>query len=433
MTEVWTIKRLLRWTTDYFRQKGIDSPRLDAEVLLGHVLKKERIYLYVHFDEPLEPVELAAFREAVKRRAAREPVAYIIGQKEFMGLPFHVTHATLVPRPDTEILVQAAVDALRARPAHEGSAEGPDGARASERAFGAAAMAVGGSAGKESAAGAPPEEALADGSPEEKRPAVPAASASPEDALMAEAMGESHGLSGTAEETAPGGILTTGAAKEAHDMPGTAEEASLEGSLTTEEGEGDFAAASPGGSAAHHPQAAPPRFADIGTGTGAIALSVLHFVPEAAADAVDISDDALSVARQNAEALGLTTRVRFFSGDLLAPLRDAGQRGYDAILSNPPYIPDADLAELAPEVRLEEPRLALAGGADGLDFYRRLAQEAPPLLRDGGFLAVEVGIGEAADVASLFQAAGLSGIEVRKDLGGIDRVVMAWKRRKEEA
>ena len=409
MTEVWTIKRLLSWTTDYFRQKGIDSPRLDAEVLLGHVLKKERIYLYVHFDEPLEPAELATFREAVKRRAAREPVAYIIGQKEFMGLPFKVTHATLVPRPDTEILVQAAVDALRARAAHEGSAEEPDGVRASEGASGAAAMAVGGSAGKESAAGAPPEEALADGSPEEKRPAVPAASASPEDALMAEAMGESHGLSGTAEE------------------------ASLEGSLTTEEGEGDFAAASPGGSAAHHPQAAPPRFADIGTGTGAIALSVLHFVPEAAADAVDISEDALSVARENAEALGLSARVHFFSGDLLAPLRAAGQQGYDAILSNPPYIPEADIEALAPEVRLEEPRLALAGGADGLDFYRRLAQEAPPLLREGGFLAVEVGIGEAAAVASLFQAAGLKGIEIKKDLGGIDRVVMAWKRRKEEA
>jgi release factor glutamine methyltransferase len=345
MTEVWTIQRVLSWTTDYFRGKGVDTPRLDAEVLLGHVLKKERIYLYVHFDEPIEPAELAAFREAVKRRAAREPVAYIIGQKEFMGLPFKVTHATLVPRPDTEILVQAAVDALRGKPAGE----------------------------------APSDAAAAGQEPD-----------------------------GAAGET-PAGM-----------------DAAQPAGSRTEETPAGMDEAQPAGAAA-------PRFADIGTGTGAIALSVLHFVPEAEADAVDISDDALSVARQNAEALGLSARVSFFSGDLLAPLRDAGQRGYDAILSNPPYIPDADLAELAPEVRLEEPRLALAGGADGLDFYRRLAQEAPPLLRDGGFLAVEVGIGEAADVASLFQAAGLSGIEVRKDLGGIDRVVMAWKRRKEEA
>ena len=379
MTEVWTIQRVLSWTTDYFRQKGIDSPRLDAEVLLGHVLKKERIYLYVHFDEPIEPAELAAFREAVKRRAAREPVAYIIGQKEFMGLPFHVTHATLVPRPDTEILVQAAVDALRGKPA----GEAPSDAAGEQEPAGAAGEASPDAAGEQEPAGAAGETSSDAAAGQE--PDGAAGETSPD------AAGEQEPAGSRAEET-PAGMDE----------------------------------AQPAGAAA-------PRFADIGTGTGAIALSVLHFVPEAEADAVDISDDALSVARQNAEALGLSARVRFFSGDLLAPLRDAGQRGYDAILSNPPYIPDTDLAELAPEVRLEEPRLALAGGADGLDFYRRLAQEAPPLLRDGGFLAVEVGIGEAADVASLFQAAGLSGIEVRKDLGGIDRVVMAWKRRKEEA
>ena len=284
MQELWTIGRILKWTEQYFKGKGIESPRLDAEVLLSHILGRERIYLYVHFDEPLEPAELARYREAIKQRVQRVPVAYIIGEKEFMGLTFKVTADTLVPRPDTEILVQAAVERLRAR-------------------------------------------------------------------------GET------------------------------------------------------------------PRFADIGTGSGAICLSILHFLPKAQADTVDISPAARAVAEENAAALEVADRVTFHTGDLLAPL--AGQC-YDAILSNPPYIPDGDIAALAPEVRLKEPRTALAGGKDGLDFYRRLTADAPALLKDGGFLAVEVGIHQAAPVAALAVPA-FSRTEILKDYAGIERVVIAWK------
>lgn len=284
MQELWTIGRILKWTEQYFKEKGIESPRLDAEVLLSHILGRERIYLYVHFDEPLEPAELARYREAIKQRVQRVPVAYIIGEKEFMGLTFKVTADTLVPRPDTEILVQAAIERLRAR-------------------------------------------------------------------------GET------------------------------------------------------------------PRFADIGTGSGAICLSVLHFLPKAQADTVDISPAARAVAEENAAALGASDRVTFHTGDLLAPL--AGQC-YDAILSNPPYIPDGDIAALAPEVRLKEPRTALAGGKDGLDFYRRLTADAPAHLKDGGFLAVEVGIHQAAPVAALAVLA-FSRTEILKDYAGIERVVIAWK------
>lgn len=284
MQELWTIGRILKWTEQYFKGKGIESPRLDAEVLLSHILGRERIYLYVHFDEPLEPAELARYREAIKQRVQRVPVAYIIGEKEFMGLTFKVTADTLVPRPDTEILVQAAVERLRAR--------------------------------------------------------------------------------------------------------------------------GDA-----------------PRFADIGTGSGAICLSILHFLPKAQADTVDISPAARAVAEENAAALGASDRVTFHTGDLLAPL--AGQC-YDAILSNPPYIPDGDIAALAPEVRLKEPRTALAGGKDGLDFYRRLTADAPAHLKDGGFLAVEVGIHQAAPVAALAVPA-FSRTEILKDYAGIERVVIAWK------
>lgn len=280
--KIWTIGSLLKWTEQYFREKGVESPRLDAEVLLSHVLDKERIYLYVHFDEPLMAAELAEYKEMIKRRIAREPVAYIIGKKEFMGLNFKVTPKVLVPRPDTEILVGAVLDYL-------------------------------------------PETAV--------------------------------------------------------------------------------------------------RVADIGTGSGAVALSILINNDRLNVEAVDISAEALAVAEENAESLGIAERVTFLEGDLLSPL--SGE--YDAIVSNPPYIPKADMLTLAPEVRKYEPELALYGGEDGLDFYRRLADGAGVFLCDGGFLSVEVGIGEAAEVAALFEAAGLVRPEIIKDYAGIERVVIAWK------
>ena len=119
--EVWTIGRILKWTEGYFKKAGLDSPRLDAEVLLSHVLKKERIFLYVHFDQPMEAAELAAYKDCIKRRVQHQPVAYITGHKEFMGLDFRVTPATLIPRPDTEILVEAVLQRLKAGTEAEGS------------------------------------------------------------------------------------------------------------------------------------------------------------------------------------------------------------------------------------------------------------------------------------------------------------------------
>lgn len=287
--KIWTIGRILKWTEQYFKDKGIESPRLDAEVLLAHVLEKQRIYLYVHFDEPLQPGELAAYREMIKKRVLRVPVAQILGEKEFMGLTFKVTADTLVPRPATEILVQAAVDRLRAM------------------------------AGEE-----------------------------------------------------------------------------------------------------------PLRFADIGTGSGAICLSVLHYLSDTVADTVDISPAARAVAEENAASLGLADRVTFHTGDLLQPLSGIS---FAAILSNPPYIPEADIAKLAPEVRLKEPHTALSGGQDGLDFYRRLAKEAPAMLVPGGFTAFEVGIHQAGDVADLLKANPLiDRTEILPDYAGIDRVVVGWRK-----
>lgn len=114
MTEQWTIEKLIAWTKQYFSARGIDTPRLDAEVLLSRILGKDRTYLYVHYDQPLEAQELAKYREAVRRRAQRQPVAYITGHKEFMGLDFIVNPAVLIPRPDTEILAEAVLERLTA-------------------------------------------------------------------------------------------------------------------------------------------------------------------------------------------------------------------------------------------------------------------------------------------------------------------------------
>ena len=284
--EVWTIGAILKWTGQYFAEKGVENPRLDAEVLLSNILKKERIYLYVEFDKPLLPQELTSFREAIKKRVAKQPVAYILGYKEFMGLEFKVTPAVLIPRPDTEILVEQALKLL----------------------------------------------------------------------------------------------------------------SNYEN----------------------------PRFVDIGTGSGAIAVSIAKLSPTAVTGvAVDISPEALAVAKENAEKLAVSEKLEFVLGNLCEPLKGAK---FTALLSNPPYIPNADIASLAPEVK-NEPYLALAGGAEGLDCYIELIQKGRHLLVDGGFMMFEVGINQAQSVAEIArQYDDLEIWEIIKDYGGIDRVVVIGKR-----
>lgn len=281
--QIWTVGSILKWTEQYFREHGVESPRLDAEVLLSFVLKKERIYLYVHFDEPLVKEELAKYREMVKKRVARMPVAYIIGKRDFMGYEFKVSPAVLVPRPETEILVQTVLENL----------------------------------------------------PEGKN-----------------------------------------------------------------------------------------LVADIGTGSGAIAIALALENADLSVRAVDISSEALAVAQENSRTLAVSERVEFILGDLLAPLQ--GNR-YRALISNPPYIPQADMEILPPEVKEYEPERALFGGIDGLDIYRRLTAGSGELLEPGGFLAVEVGINEAVPVAELAKNAGFCRTQIIKDYAGIDRVVVAWK------
>ena len=168
------------------------------------------------------------------------------------------------------------------------------------------------------------------------------------------------------------------------------------------------------------------RIADIGTGSGCVAIAVAAHTPGSVEIwATDISPDALAIARANARRNGAGERIRFAAGDLLAPLPDG--LPFDALLSNPPYIAPAEIATLAPEVRDWEPRLALGENPDSLHFYRRLAREATPRLAPGGWLAVEVGAGQSGAVQDLFAAAGLREIVVTRDYGGVERVVQGLR------
>jgi release factor glutamine methyltransferase len=166
---------------------------------------------------------------------------------------------------------------------------------------------------------------------------------------------------------------------------------------------------------------APLAVLDVGTGSGAIALALAREWPEARVTATDASDAALAVARSNAEALGLEGRVRFASGDLFAPV--AGER-FDVIVSNPPYVPEADAAGLAPELR-HEPRLALFVPGDGAALLRRIAREAPARLAPGGLLALELAPAQAADVTQCLRESGFDGLAEHRDLAGRVRAVSA--------
>jgi len=283
----------LRLAKDFLEAKGVESPRLDAEVLLAHVLGTSRLELYTSYDRPLAGTEVDAYREALRRRAAREPVGYITGSREFWSLDLIVDRRVLIPRPETELLVEF---------------------------------------GKE---------------------------------VLGEARGNGAGHA---------------------------------------------------------------TVADIGTGSGAVAVALAVECAELRVVATDRSAASLEVAPINAERHRVADRIEFVEGDLLEPL---SQRPvFDLIVSNPPYVRDDEYEALAPEVRLWEPAPALVGGPDGMEPTRRLIAEAPSYLCAEGWLAVEVGT-QADLVCKAFAEHGWRDVTVRKDLAGHDRVVAA--RRPNEA
>jgi len=282
--EAWTVGRLLTWTTDWLGAKGSESPRLDAEVLLAHVRGCPRIALYTAFDTPVADAERARFRELVKRRGEGEPVAYLVGSREFFSLPFTVTKDVLIPRPETEGLVVRTLDLCK-------SAEAP-------------------------------------------------------------------------------------------------------------------------------------RIVDVGTGSGAIAVTLAKQLPKARLVATDISPAALAVARANAERHGVAERIELVECDLLADPRAAGP--WDVIVSNPPYVREDEYPALPRDVRDHEPKTALVSGPTGVEIVERLAREAAERLVPGGWLVVEIGpVVAAAAAAALAAVPGLEPGPTLKDMAGLARIVQA--------
>ena len=176
------------------------------------------------------------------------------------------------------------------------------------------------------------------------------------------------------------------------------------------------------------PKKIPQKILDLGTGSGCILLSVLGDCPKACGMAVDKSEAALAVARHNAEALGMSNRVTFMNASWLdADFEEHVGVGFDIIVSNPPYIPTSDILTLEPEVRQYDPILALDGGKDGFEHYQKIAELAPHLLKQGGYILLEAGQGQAQRIAEIFEHEGLHLSEIRPDLSGIERCVILKK------
>jgi len=259
--------------------------RSDAILLLRHVLGIPHAEMYAYRERPLTALQTEAFNAQIQQRLLGVPVQYITGEQEFFGLPFHVTPDVLIPRPETEHLVEAAIARLKDRP-------------------------------------------------------------------------------------------------DAH-------------------------------------------IADVGTGSGAIAVALAHSLPTAEVVALDISPAALTVARQNAHVNQVENRIRFLESDLLSAV---AEEQFDAIMSNPPYVAESERKSLPAEVREYEPAQALFAGRTGLEVYRRLIPDALPLLVSGGWLMMEIGQGQREALRSLLNEADWDGVEFIADLQGIPRVVVARKR-----
>ena len=307
-----------RRVVERLARAGVESALLDAACLMEAASGIPR---WRFISEPERPVPHGAsdlLESMLSRREAREPVAYILGVKEFWSLSLSICPEILIPRPETETLVEAVLEKISFE------------FRVPSSEFEVASIRL--TAGSVNA------------KPETRNPEL--------------------------------------------------------------------------------------RILDLGTGCGAIALALAMEIPRASIHALDHSAVALRIARRNAGALGLTGRVHCLQGDLFEPLRMIqGWRGFDLIVSNPPYIPSGALAALPPEIAAYEPREALDGGSDGLDYHRRIIEVAPGYLSEEGWLALEVGDGQASAVVGLFRRAEAFGrAEVKRDLAGRDRVVLAPRR-----
>jgi release factor glutamine methyltransferase len=287
--ESWTVLKLLQWTTDYFQRNNVPEPRTSAEVLLAHVLAEDRLFLYLNYDRPMEGSELAAYRACIKRRLEGEPNQYITGLQEFWSLPFRVSPDVLIPRPETEVLVEAVLEFL-------------------------------------------------------------------------------------------------------------------------DKADSDL------------------DILDLGTGSGAIAIALARELPAARIVATDLSMAALDLAQENARSHQVDERIFLVRADMFAALPGDSQK-FKAVVTNPPYVSDAEMLELPREIRDFEPHHALEGGPDGLAAIRHIIAVAPTVLSQAGALCMEMGAGQAESVSGLvLESQEYRNFHIRKDYSGLDRVLVAIKK-----
>ena len=283
---------VLNQTMQCLKEHSVDNPRLDAELLLGKSMGLSREDLYIHLHSRVKKAEREALGDLIRRRISGEPLQYISGHQEFWSVDFKVDPHVLIPRPETELLVEETLSILSARP------------------------------------------------------------------------------------------FTTA-----------------------------------------------PLVLELGTGSGAIAISLAREVKDIFVVATDISTEALLLARENALRADVLRKIAFLNGDLFGPIRNLGDKGpFDVILSNPPYIARPEIGRLPREVK-SEPVIALDGGEDGLSFYRRIVSRAPSYLQRGGWLLLEIGQGQGFEVSHLIGEGGaFLEPQLLPDLAGIDRIVKAQKR-----
>ena len=277
-----TVLEVIKLSTEYLQKKGVEAPRANAEILLAEILKCKRLELYLSFDKPLAENEVQIYREAIRKRGLRIPLQYIVGNVEFYGLKLIVNENVLIPRPETELLVEKIIN------------------------------------------------------------------------------------------------------------------------------ESD--------------KCVSLKILDIGVGSGNISLSILKNLPNTNVVAIDISESALEVAKQNAELNSLQDRIELEHFDIMKDdLNSLGK--FDLIVSNPPYVSVNDFEALEPELKVHEPRIALTDNSNGISFYKRIIEISDQILGKHGKIYFELGLGQSDIVKKLFEEKGFCNIKVTKDYSGIDRII----------
>ena len=383
--ETWTIRRCLDWTRDYLKDRGDERPRLSAEWLLSGVTGLSRTEIYVNFDKPMSSEELAAMHTAVVRRAKGEPLQYIIGETSFRTIDVMCEPGVLIPRPETELLVEEVLAYLdrevigAALAAERGRVELPWNAEVE------AALQAEIAAAKEKDEAPVVERELRDDD--------------------FDTLEDGEGTIETAD--------------------GAEGDADVLGAAPVEEGEFSEGAPAQDGESG---QIRCARVLEVGCGTGCISLSIAsERSGRAQCVAIDIEPRAVDLSIRNRDALGISPAdVDVRLGNLVSPLNRETEWGtFDVLVSNPPYIPSAVMGSLPHEVADFEPALALDGGADGLDIFRRLVNAAPHMLRPGGLLACELYEGHLDAAADLCRSAGMHDVRIVEDFTGRPRIVLA--------